>query len=83
MPEKIPRTLNDAYDAIDPSLPLEQDDTRYIDFQDVRGENDEISAMMRRISRTRNTQHICQLFTGHRGCGKTTELFRLKKKLED
>jgi len=83
MTDNIPSTLNDAYDAIDPSIPLEQDDSRYIDFQNVRGENDEISAMVRRISRTRDTQYICQLFTGHRGCGKSTELFRLKKKLED
>lgn len=82
MTESIPSTLNDAYYAIDPSIPLTQDDSRYIDFQNVRGENDEISAMVRRISRTRDTQYICQLFTGHRGCGKSTELFRLKRKLE-
>jgi hypothetical protein len=78
----IPSNIKDAYDAVDPTVPLKQDDARYVDFQEVRGENDEIRAMLRRIDRTRSGSHLCQLFTGHRGCGKTTELFRLKNELE-
>lgn len=78
----IPSNINDAYDAVDPASPLTQDDERYVDFQDVRSENDEITVMLRRIDRTRSGNFLHQLFTGHRGCGKTTELFRLKQKLE-
>jgi predicted AAA+ superfamily ATPase len=77
-----PSNIDDAYTAVEPSMALEQDDERYVDFQDVRGENDEVGIMFRRINRTSNG-FLCQLLTGHRGCGKTTELFRLKRKLEE
>lgn len=79
----VPSNINDAYEAVDPSAPLPQGDPRYVNFQDVRGENDEITAMLRRIDRTRSGNFLCQLLTGHRGCGKTTELFQLKHKLEE
>ncbi len=40
---------------------------------------------MLRLRRTITNQieeSSCQLFTGHIGCGKSTELFRLKDELE-
>ncbi len=38
--------------------------------------------MQRTITRISPDQPTCQLFTGHIGCGKSTELFRLKAELE-
>ncbi len=59
------------------------DDRYYIDFTPVRG-----SQIIRRLKRTierkaKSNQPSCQLFTGHIGCGKSTELRRLQKELED
>ncbi len=55
----------------------------YIDFASVRG-----SPIIRRLKRIiesneKSNQPSCQLFTGHVGCGKSTELQRLWKELED
>ncbi|MDJ0901734.1 MAG: ATP-binding protein [Xenococcus sp. MO_188.B8] len=55
----------------------------YIDFTPVRG-----SSIIRRLKRIiesneKSNQPSCQLFTGHIGCGKSTELQRLWKELED
>ena len=53
----------------------------YIDFSQVRGTGI-INKMYRTISKISPDEPTCQLFTGHTGCGKTTELLRLKHKLE-
>lgn len=59
------------------------DDRRYyIDFSPVRGSN-----IIRELQRTitilaGDEPTSCQLFTGHIGCGKSTELLRLKAELE-
>lgn len=60
-----------------------KDHQYYIDFTLARG-----SQIIRRLRRTiegkaKNNQPSCQLFTGHIGCGKSTELRRLQKELED
>jgi GTPase SAR1 family protein len=78
----IPSNIEDAYNQVDPALPLEQGDSRYVNFGTLRGENDEIAIMERRITLSRGGDYVCQLFTGHRGSGKTTELKRLKHRLE-
>jgi energy-coupling factor transporter ATP-binding protein EcfA2 len=54
----------------------------YIDFSSVRSRNiiDELQANITLFSPEEAT---CQLFTGHIGCGKTTELLCLKSILED
>lgn len=52
----------------------------YIDFASVRGQD-----LIRELSRTINlsgAEPTCQLFTGHIGSGKSTELLRLKADLE-
>jgi hypothetical protein len=52
----------------------------YIDFAPVRGSN-----IIRELGRTitfLSNEATCQLFTGHIGCGKSTELLRLKYELE-
>ncbi len=53
----------------------------YIDFASVRG-GKIIESLQRTITRISPYEPTCQLFTGHIGCGKSTELFRLKSELE-
>ncbi|HEY4688426.1 MAG TPA: hypothetical protein VIK33_03875 [Anaerolineae bacterium] len=79
MPEPA-RTLRDAFNAVDPALPLPPDDPRYVDCTDVRGDENAILHLYHAI--TWANRHTHQLFTGHRGCGKSTELLRLEARLE-
>lgn len=72
------------FNACNPSKTLKienkEDQQYYIDFSSVRGGN-----AVQRLRRTIVNQiedSTCQLFTGHIGCGKSTELFRLKDELE-
>ncbi|MEM7724904.1 MAG: ATP-binding protein [Cyanobacteria bacterium P01_A01_bin.45] len=53
----------------------------YIDFADVRGCKI-VEELQRTITRISPDEPTCQLFTGHIGCGKSTELQRLKAELE-
>ncbi|MEM9907242.1 MAG: ATP-binding protein [Cyanobacteria bacterium P01_D01_bin.44] len=53
----------------------------YIDFSSVRG-GDIVQELGRTIARLSPDEPTSQLFTGHIGCGKSTELFRLKAGLE-
>ena len=54
----------------------------YIDFSSVRG-NDIVRELSRTITLLSGDEPSCQLFSGHIGCGKSTELFRLKDTLEN
>jgi len=73
------------YRAANPSRPLKvaqsEDRRYYVDFSSVRG-GDIISELGRTIVRLSPADPTSQLFTGHIGCGKSTELFRLKGGLE-
>jgi energy-coupling factor transporter ATP-binding protein EcfA2 len=72
--------LDDAYNACNPDQPLEVGDTRYLAVRN--GEN--VSILTKRIIRTKqNGEFHKQLFTGHIGSGKSTELKRLQQKLQD
>ncbi|MEO0537136.1 MAG: ATP-binding protein [Cyanobacteria bacterium P01_A01_bin.123] len=53
----------------------------YIDFSSVRG-GQLTEALERTIVRLSPNEPTCQLFSGHIGCGKSTELLRLKSNLE-
>lgn len=53
----------------------------YIDFSSVRGSNI-IRELERTITLLAPEEATCQLFTGHIGCGKSTELMCLKSNLE-
>lgn len=66
---------NRALDLANP-----QDRQYYVDFSSVRGKN-----IIQRLRRTitESGQPTCQLFSGHIGCGKTTELFRLRTELQE
>ena len=80
MPEPA-RTLRDAYNAADPAVPLPSGDPRYVDCTDVRGNRDVVQQMFDTV--TWSDSDTAQLLTGHRGCGKSTELLRLKTRLEE
>ncbi|MBD2359056.1 AAA family ATPase [Tolypothrix sp. FACHB-123] len=58
-----------------------EDRQYYIDFSAVRGAKI-IEELGRTIARLSPETPTCQLFTGHIGCGKSTELLRLKAELE-
>ena len=74
------RTLRDAFNAVDPARPLEAGDPRYVDCNDVRGHEDVVSTLFNAITYSDRPLH--QMCTGHRGSGKSTELLRLKARLE-
>jgi hypothetical protein len=77
--------LERFYQACNPSRPLMMgnaaDRRYYVDFASVRG-GKMIEALQRTITRISPETPTCQLFTGHIGCGKSTELLRLKTELE-
>jgi len=73
------------YSASNPSKPLSMgtavERQYYIDFSPVRG-NKIIESLKRTIALISPNEPTCQLFTGHIGCGKSTELLRLQTELE-
>ncbi|MCX7112428.1 MAG: AAA family ATPase [Proteobacteria bacterium] len=76
-------TVADAYDACHPDTPLEDvNDSRYVDMTAVRGGESLVKSIAFAIERTRSPNFHQQLVTGHRGCGKSTEFFQLKARLE-
>jgi hypothetical protein len=81
----MPIDLQRFYQACNPSNTLDvgnaEDRKYYIDFSEVRG-GKIIQALGRTITRLSPDRPTCQLFTGHIGCGKSTELQRLKAELE-
>ncbi|CAA6804817.1 MAG: Unknown protein [uncultured Thiotrichaceae bacterium] len=75
--------IDDTYRNCDPEQPLTADDERYVDLAESRGTPQIARSITRNISRSNNDTYLQLLFTGHRGSGKTTELFRLKRELEN
>jgi len=77
--------IRDFYQAVNPSETLnvanEADRKLYIDFSSVRG-GEIIEELRDNITFFSPEEPTCALFTGHIGCGKSTELLRLKKDLE-
>lgn len=73
------------FKACNPSKTLVMGDAAdrqyYIDFSDVRGCKI-VEELQRTVTRISPDEPTCQLFTGHIGCGKSTELQRLKTELE-
>ncbi len=70
--------LTEIYSAFEPFTPPEP--RAYVDCESVRGGWDVWRELGRKI--TRSKKPTCQLYTGHRGVGKSTELLRLKERLE-
>lgn len=80
IPFKPAKTLREVFNAVDPARPLQSGDPRYVDSTAVRGNEDVVTALYETITWSESV--TTQLFTGHRGCGKSTELLRLKECLE-
>jgi hypothetical protein len=71
--------LTEIYSSFEPFQPPRQE--AYVDCQEVRGKWNVVRELGRKI--TRSKQATCQLYTGHRGVGKSTELLRLKEYLKE
>ena len=78
--------LDRFYEACNPAGRIDMTNPEerqyYIDFAKVRGKK-VINKLQRSISRLSPNKPTCQLFTGHIGCGKSTELSRLQAELEE
>ncbi|MCT7962605.1 KAP family NTPase [Laspinema sp. D1] len=77
--------IRDFYRATKPDRALvcadPQDRKYYIDFSTVRG-GEIIDQLKKKITFFEPDSPTCALFTGHIGCGKSTELLRLQMELE-
>jgi hypothetical protein len=60
-----------------PDVPLKPGDKRYVECSVERGSDEMLNHMANTIYRSEGNN--CLLLSGHRGCGKTTELFRLQQ----
>ncbi|MEM7552860.1 MAG: ATP-binding protein [Cyanobacteria bacterium P01_A01_bin.84] len=78
--------LRKFFQATNPSKTLVvgniEDQKYYIDFSSVRG-GKIIAELKDKITFFSPDEPTCMLFTGHIGCGKSTELLRLKLELEE
>lgn len=79
---KLAVTIPDAFAATAPDEALPSGDPRYVDLSSCRGGENIVDGLARQIIWT-TKGHLKLLLTGHRGCGKTTELYRLKSRLEE
>ena len=86
MYSEMPLDLRTFLQATNPGRTLfledhpEEDNKYYIDFSSVRG--GQIIENLRDNIILLPDEATCELFTGHIGCGKSTELLRLKAELE-
>ena len=77
-------TRRSAFIACHPEVPLyDANDSRYVDLTDVRGGESLVKTIALAIEWAEAPDFHQQLVTGHPGCGKSTELFRLKAELEN
>ncbi|MEW6651789.1 MAG: hypothetical protein AB1453_16560, partial [Chloroflexota bacterium] len=83
MPHDIVHTLREVFQVTDPAQPLASGDPRYVICSDVRGSEDAVDYLFNTIAWQQEGAFSYQLFSGHRGCGKSTELLRLKARLEE
>ncbi|NES86390.1 MAG: ATP-binding protein, partial [Moorea sp. SIO2B7] len=72
--------ITKVYNAFNPFEPLQPGDRAYVNCSKVRGNENIFREIGRKIERSDIS--TCQLYTGHRGVGKSTELLRLKADLE-
>ncbi len=72
--------LDDLYNAFEPE-PLPAGSPVYVDCKTVRGGSDIFIELGKTIRKS--NKYTCQLYTGHRGGGKSTELLRLQRELEN
>ena len=79
-PEEMEDLLDEMYNSFAPT-PLQPEDPAYVNCNAVRGDDDVVKDFGGIIRRSRELTY--RLYSGYRGSGKTTELLRLKKALED
>ena len=72
--------LTEIYNVFDPFDPPPKE--AYVNCEEVRGNLNVLRELGKKIVR-RSNKSTCQLYTGHRGVGKSTELLRLKEDLEE
>ncbi len=68
------------YNAFDPFQPLPAGDPTYVNCNEVRGDGDILVGIGKEI--LYSDRMTCQLYGGHRGAGKSTELLRLQDYLD-
>lgn len=73
--------LKGIYNGFDPFRPLPAGDPAYVDCREVRGDGDILTELGTEILFC--DRKTCQLYAGHRGAGKSTELLRFRKYLEE
>jgi hypothetical protein len=73
--------LKRIYNVFDPFRPLPAGDPAYVDCTEVRGDGDILVEIGREI--LYSDRMTSQLYAGHRGAGKSTELLRLQKFLDE
>ncbi|MGE0684811.1 MAG: P-loop NTPase fold protein [Candidatus Binatia bacterium] len=81
----IAQTPAQAYALVIPDEPLPSGDERYVQLDAVRGKQNIARLLANRLSDYERATGVGSprvyarsLVTGHRGCGKTTELYRLR-----
>ncbi|MEC4892144.1 MAG: ATP-binding protein [Oscillatoria sp. PMC 1051.18] len=72
--------ITEIYNCFHPFVPLPAGDPAYVDCSAVRGDENIFRELGRKI--IRSNPATCQVYTGHRGVGKTTELLRLREYLK-
>ena len=73
------KILTEIYNAFEPNVPARSD--FYADCKEARGGSDLVRKMIRRL-RSAENENLRYLFTGHLGCGKSSELLHLAKEIE-
>ena len=81
MTQNTEKLLKDLYNAFNPSSPLPAGDPQYVDCGEVRGDDNITLDLGLNIERSEPM--TCQLYAGHRGAGKSTELLRLQQHLKN
>lgn len=76
----VARTLAQATPALDPEIPLENRDPRYVDLEPGRG-SDGLATLKKLFERAAENRPLHVAFASHRGAGKSTELKRLAQQI--
>lgn len=71
------------FQQCEPTESMHTEDPRWVDFDEVRGGENVVKSYARSLRRAKAGSWDIKLFSGHRGVGKTSELFRLQNLLEE
>lgn len=90
MSYQVPKTLPEVYNNINLSEPLQYNDPRYVSTENGRGKFNfsklykcfSVDYIENKFIEGKPPKNKYAIFCGHRGCGKSTELMRLKEKLD-